>query len=87
MKGSVAASLGLHAAILAAALVVLPKPHHDPMPVEAINVDISNIADANKLMATAKDAPDAVEKPAPKKAAAAAPAKPAAKKPAAKKHR
>ena len=68
MKRSLAGSITFHAAILAAALVVLPKPHHDPMPVEAINVDISNIADANKLMATAKDAPDAVEKPAPKKA-------------------
>jgi colicin import membrane protein len=68
MKRSLAASITFHAAILAAALVVLPKPHHDPMPVEAINVDISNIADANKLMATAKDAPEEVEKPAPKKA-------------------
>ena len=67
-KGSLAASLALHAAILAAALVVLPNPKHDPMPVEAIQVDISNIADANKLMATAKDAPENVEKPAPKKA-------------------
>ena len=68
MKGSVAASLGLHVAILAAALVVLPNPKHDVMPVEAITVDISNIADANKLMATAKDAEKPVEKPAPKKA-------------------
>jgi colicin import membrane protein len=68
MKGSVAASLGMHAAILAAALVVLPTPHHDVMPVEAITVDISNIADANKLMATAKDAEDPVDQPAPKKA-------------------
>jgi len=68
MKRGLAASLGFHAAILAAALVVLPNPHHDVMPVEAITVDISNIADANKLMATAKDAPAAVEKPAPKKA-------------------
>jgi colicin import membrane protein len=68
MKGSLAASLGLHAAILAAALVVLPNPKHDVMPVEAITVDISNIADANKLMATAKDAEKPVESPAPKKA-------------------
>ena len=30
---------------------MLPKPRYDPMPVEAITVDISNIADANKLMA------------------------------------
>lgn len=67
-KTGLAASLALHAAILAAALIVLPNPKHDPMLVEAIQVDISNIADANKLMATAKDAPEVVEKPAPKKA-------------------
>jgi outer membrane biosynthesis protein TonB len=68
MKGSLTASFGLHAAILAAALVVLPAPKHEVMPVEAITVDISNIADANKLMATAKDAEKPVEVPAPKKA-------------------
>jgi colicin import membrane protein len=68
MKGSLAVSLGLHAAILAAALVVLPTPKHEVMPVEAITVDISNIADANKLMATAKDAKQPVEAPSPKKA-------------------
>jgi outer membrane biosynthesis protein TonB len=68
MKVSLAASFGLHAAILAAALVVLPNPKHEVMPVEAITVDISNIADANKLMATAKDAATPVEMPAPKKA-------------------
>lgn len=68
MKGSLAASLGFHAAILAAALVVLPNPKHEVMPVEAITVDISNIADANKLMAMAKDAPAKVDTPAPRKA-------------------
>lgn len=68
MKRSLAASITFHAAILAAALVVLPKPHHDPIPVEAINVDISNITDTNKLTAMAPDAPAKVEKPAPKKA-------------------
>ncbi|PZF78544.1 hypothetical protein DK847_01680 [Aestuariivirga litoralis] len=68
MKGSLAASITFHAAILAAALVVLPKPKYETPPVEAINVDISNIADANKLMAMAPDAPAKVEKPAPKKA-------------------
>jgi hypothetical protein len=68
MKGSLAASLGLHAAILAAALVVLPNPKHEVMPVDAITVDISNIADANKLMATAKDAETPVPVAAPKKA-------------------
>lgn len=71
MKGSLAASITFHAAILAAALVVLPKPKYDTPPVEAINVDISsiNIADSNRLKATAPDAPAKVEKPAPKKAA------------------
>ena len=68
MKRSLAASITFHAAILAAALVVLPKPHYDPEPVDAINVDISNITDTNKLTATAPDAPEKVEKPAPKKA-------------------
>ncbi|MEI7599544.1 MAG: hypothetical protein WCJ41_09495 [Aestuariivirga sp.] len=68
MKRGLAASITFHAAILAAALVVLPKPHYDPAPVESINVDISNITDSNKLAATAPDAPDKVEKPAPKKA-------------------
>ena len=38
------------------------------MPVEAITVDISNIADANKLMAMSKDAEKPTEAPAPKKA-------------------
>jgi outer membrane biosynthesis protein TonB len=68
MKGGLAASFGLHAAILAAALLVLPNPKHEVMPVEAITVDISNIADANKLTATAKEAETPVEVPAPKKA-------------------
>lgn len=68
MKGSLAASITFHAAILAAALVVLPKPKYDTPPVEAINVDISNITDTNKLTAMAPDAPAQVEKPTPKKA-------------------
>lgn len=68
MKLGLTASLALHAAILAAALIVLPSPRHEADPVEAIAVDISNISDSNKLAATAKDAPETVEKPAPKKA-------------------
>jgi colicin import membrane protein len=68
MKLGLSASLLMHAAILAAALVVLPNARHEADPVEAITVDISNIADTNKLSATAKDAPEKVEKPAPKKA-------------------
>ncbi|WP_373506202.1 hypothetical protein [Aestuariivirga sp.] len=68
MKGSLAGSLVFHAAILVAALVVLPNPKHEVMPVEAITVDISNIADANKLMAMSKEAEKPTEAPAPKKA-------------------
>jgi colicin import membrane protein len=67
MKWSLATSLGLHVAILAAALIVLPNPHHDVPPVEAIQVDISQIGDVTKKMAMAKDAEKPVEKPAPKK--------------------
>lgn len=68
MKRGLAFSVVLHGAILAAALAVLPNPRHEPMPVEAVVVDISNIADANKLTATAKDAPEKVDTPAPQKA-------------------
>jgi outer membrane biosynthesis protein TonB len=68
MKASLAASLGFHAAILIAALVVLPSPRNEAPLVEAIQVDISNISSANKLMAMSKDAEKPAEKPAPKKA-------------------
>ena len=68
MKGSLAASITFHAAILAAALGVLPKPKYEPPPVEAINVAIAKINDSNKLTAMAPDAPAKVETPAPKEA-------------------
>ena len=42
------------------------NPKHDVMPVEAITVDISNIADANKLMAMSKEAEKPTEAPAPR---------------------
>jgi outer membrane biosynthesis protein TonB len=68
MRWSLASSLGLHAAILVAALVVLPNPNkHDVKPVEAIQVDITNIGDISKKMAMSKDAETPKEKPAPKK--------------------
>lgn len=67
MRWSVATSLGLHAAILIAALVILPNPHVDFTPQPAIQVDISNIGDISKLMASAKDGETPKEKPAPKK--------------------
>ena len=69
MRWSLTTSLGLHAAILVAALVVLPNPDAfkvDPQP--AIQVDISNISDVTKIMNTTKDAEDTKDKPAPKKA-------------------
>ncbi len=69
MKGSLIASLGFHAAILIAALVVLPNSAlKEAKPVEAVMVDISNIGDVTKKMALAKDAEKAIEKPKAKKA-------------------
>ena len=68
MKASLATSLGLHAAILVAALVVLPNPApHDVKPAEAIQVDITQITDTTKKMAIARDVEKPAEKPAPKK--------------------
>jgi outer membrane biosynthesis protein TonB len=80
MKVSLATSLGLHVAILVAALVVLPNPApHDVKPVEAIQVDITNIGEISKKMAMAKDAEKVVEKPAPKKTETVKKADPQAK--------
>lgn len=68
MRWSLAASLTLHAAILIAALVVLPNPDpHEVKPVEAIQVDITHIGDVSKRMAMTTEAEAPVEKPAPKK--------------------
>ena len=67
MKKPFAISIGFHAAILLAALVVLPTPKpFEVKPQQAIQVDISNISSKTQQMATAKDAAPAVEKPAPK---------------------
>lgn len=80
MRWSLATSLGLHAAILVAALVVLPNPNpHKVKPVEAIQVDITNIGDISKRMAMAKDAEKPAEKPAPKKTETVKKADPQAK--------
>lgn len=69
MRWSLTSSLVLHAAILAAALVVLPNPDaYQVKPQDAIEVDISNIADQSKRMAMVKEAEKPKEKPAPKKA-------------------
>jgi len=69
MRWSLTASLVFHAAILGAALIVLPNPDAFKVkPQDAIEVDISNIADQSKRMAMVKEAVKPKEKPAPKKA-------------------
>ena len=56
------------AAILVAALIVLPNPDtFKVQPQEAIQVDISKISDDSKRKATTKTAEKPEEKPAPKK--------------------
>lgn len=67
MKGSLAASLILHAGILVAALIVLPNPKYEVKPTEFIAVDITQISDVTRKMAMAKDAEPTDKKPAPKK--------------------
>ncbi len=67
MKKPVVISVGFHAAILLATLVVLPAPKpFEVKPVEAIQVDISQISDKTQQMATAKEAEPKVDKPLPK---------------------
>jgi len=68
MKKPFAISLGFHAAILLAALVVLPTPKpFQVKPPEAIQVDISAvIADKSQKMATTKDPSPPSDTPAPK---------------------
>ncbi|MCB1377922.1 MAG: hypothetical protein KDK89_06090 [Alphaproteobacteria bacterium] len=80
MKVSLATSLFLHAAILVAALVVLPDPNpYKIKPQEAVLVDISNIGEVSKRMAMATDANPKTEPPAPKKTEAVKKADPTAK--------
>jgi outer membrane biosynthesis protein TonB len=67
MRKPVVISIGFHAAILLATLVVLPAPApFEVKPVEVIQVDISQITDKTQKMATAKEAAPKVEKAAPK---------------------
>jgi outer membrane biosynthesis protein TonB len=80
MRKPVVISIGFHAAILLATLVVLPAPKpFEVKPVEAIQVDISKITDKTQQMATTKDATPAVEKPAPKQTKVTQDVKPAPK--------
>jgi colicin import membrane protein len=68
MRWSLSTSLILHGAILAAALIVLPRPEPFKVkPQDAIEVDISKIEDVSKRKATAKAVEKPKEKPAPKK--------------------
>ncbi len=67
MRKPVVISVGFHAAILLATLVVLPAPKpFEVKPVEAVQVDISQITDKTQKVATAIEAEPVVEKPAPK---------------------
>lgn len=80
MRLGLTLSLALHAGILAAAVFTLPGP--DPYkvkPQDAIQVDISNIADATKKMAAKKEPERPKENPAPPKVAETPPAEPAPK--------
>ena len=67
MKKPATISIGLHAAILFAALVGFsaPKPF-EVKPIQAVQVDISNISDKTQQMATAKEAAPKPVKPAVK---------------------
>lgn len=67
MRKPAAISFGLHAAIVLATLLALPAPKpFEVKPVEAIQVDISQISDKTQNVAAAKDATPNAEKPAPK---------------------
>jgi outer membrane biosynthesis protein TonB len=80
MRKPVVISIGFHAAILLATLVVLPAPKpFEVKPIEAIQVDISNITDKTQKMATTKEPAPVVEKPAPKQTKVTQDVKPAPK--------
>ena len=67
MKKPFAISIGFHAAILLAALIVLPTPKpFQVKPPESIQVDISTISDKTQKMALAKDPSPPTPKPAAK---------------------
>lgn len=80
MRWSLTTSFMLHAAILIAALVVLPNPKEFVVsPQQSIQVDISKISDTTKQMAAKQDEKP-VEQPKPKKVEAPKPeTKPAPK--------
>ena len=68
MRWSLQVSLAIHAAILLAAVIVLPPPERHKVEMqESIPVDIVSIEDVSLRQATSKTAPEpkAEEKPAP----------------------
>jgi outer membrane biosynthesis protein TonB len=78
MRKSQIASLLCHAALLVAALVVLPNPAEFVVkPQDAIQVDISMIGDVSKRQAQSKAADKVIEAPKPKPAEVVKPAEPA----------
>ncbi len=67
MNKPVVISIGFHAAILLATLLVLPAPKpFEVKPTDIVQVDISQITDKTQKVATAKEAVAKIEKPAPK---------------------
>lgn len=68
MNRSLTASLFAHGALLLAVLIGLPSPPPFTVdPQQAVQVDISNIGDMTKVMATTKEAVPPPEKPAAQK--------------------
>ena len=75
MRWSLGVSLAIHAAILLAAVIVLPPPEsHKVEMQESIPIDIVSIEDVSLRQATAKTAPE--EKPEQKAAPEPAPPTP-----------
>ncbi len=67
MRWSLIASTLVHSAILLAAVVTLPSPEeYDPVEDEAVPVEIVDVGELSKRVATATDGEEDVEKPAPK---------------------
>lgn len=80
MNKSLIVSASIHAAILAAALFALPSPEaFKAPPMDAIQVDISQIMDQSKRKATVVEESKKAEKPAPEKAEITKDVKPAPK--------
>lgn len=67
MRWSLIVSTLIHTAIMLAAVVVLPSPNeYEPVEDEAVPVEIVDVGEISKRVATATDGEENVEKPAPK---------------------